>query len=114
MIRRPPRSTLFPYTTLFRSRARSAAGTECRTARRVPTGCGSRRLERARAACLARVAGGLMKSFTWVLMLATTLPLVAQEPGDTAAAPPSGAEAQQLRQQIRQRWNEHVRTTLGL
>src|SRR3989449_11713067 len=25
MIRRPPRSTLFPYTTLFRSRARSAA-----------------------------------------------------------------------------------------
>src|SRR5258706_7106042 len=26
MIRRPPRSTLFPYTTLFRSRARSAAG----------------------------------------------------------------------------------------
>src|SRR3712207_8371149 len=25
MIRRPPRSTLFPYTTLFRSRARQAA-----------------------------------------------------------------------------------------
>src|SRR5260221_8248152 len=25
MIRRPPRSTLFPYTTLFRSRARSEA-----------------------------------------------------------------------------------------
>src|SRR5438477_7848878 len=25
MLRRPPRSTLFPYTTLFRSRARSAA-----------------------------------------------------------------------------------------
>src|SRR2546430_12325520 len=25
MIRRPPRSTLFPYTTLFRSRARHAA-----------------------------------------------------------------------------------------
>src|SRR2546422_6069277 len=24
MIRRPPRSTLFPYTTLFRSRARNA------------------------------------------------------------------------------------------
>src|SRR5436189_6488846 len=79
MIRRPPRSTLFPYTTLFRS------------------------------------AGGLMKSFVWILMLATTLPLVAQVPEDTAAAPPpSGAEAQQLRQQIRQRWNEHVRTTLGL
>src|SRR5205823_12319952 len=26
MIRRPPRSTLFPYTTLFRSRARGVAG----------------------------------------------------------------------------------------
>src|SRR3712207_8718441 len=26
MIRRPPRSTLFPYTTLFRSRARQQAG----------------------------------------------------------------------------------------
>src|SRR5258708_21094669 len=27
MIRRPPRSTLFPYTTLFRSRPRAACGT---------------------------------------------------------------------------------------
>src|SRR2546425_9223295 len=26
MIRRPPRSTLFPYTTLFRSRARGPSG----------------------------------------------------------------------------------------
>src|SRR2546429_9414413 len=26
MIRRPPRSTLFPYTTLFRSRERDGAG----------------------------------------------------------------------------------------
>src|SRR5207248_7454698 len=26
MIRRPPRSTLFPYTTLFRSRRRPASG----------------------------------------------------------------------------------------
>src|SRR2546426_9391055 len=26
MIRRPPRSTLFPYTTLFRSQAAAAAG----------------------------------------------------------------------------------------
>jgi Spy/CpxP family protein refolding chaperone len=54
-----------------------------------------------------------MKSLAWVLMLATTLPLVAQEPADTGPAP-NGAEAQQLRQQIRQRWNEHVRSTLGL
>src|SRR5437870_10945421 len=56
-----------------------------------------------------------MKSLGWVLMLATALPLAAQEPEDTAAAPPpNGAEAQELRKQIRQRWNEHVRSTLGL
>src|SRR2546430_12739713 len=30
MIRRPPRSTLFPYTTLFRSRRNSAAQTGLR------------------------------------------------------------------------------------
>src|SRR2546429_4394324 len=30
MIRRPPRSTLFPYTTLFRSRRRDRPGFGCR------------------------------------------------------------------------------------
>src|SRR5256885_4058457 len=39
MIRRPPRSTLFPYTTLFRSKA---AGTG-HVHRRASRGCGSRR-----------------------------------------------------------------------
>src|SRR6266536_3663943 len=38
MIRRPPRSTLFPYTTLFRSRrprapSRPSAGRDCRRSR---------------------------------------------------------------------------------
>src|SRR3712207_7882958 len=32
MIRRPPRSTLFPYTTLFRSRARAGTGGRGRSA----------------------------------------------------------------------------------
>src|SRR5258707_6825672 len=38
MIRRPPRSTLFPYTTLFRSRQRDAAheGARHRQLRRAP------------------------------------------------------------------------------
>src|SRR2546422_3910306 len=37
MIRRPPRSTLFPYTTLFRSRpGRRRAGTAAGTSSRVP------------------------------------------------------------------------------
>src|SRR2546422_5086180 len=43
MIRRPPRSTLFPYTTLFRSqRARSAAVFQCvrHGARRGPAAGG--------------------------------------------------------------------------
>src|SRR2546429_3113386 len=34
MIRRPPRSTLFPYTTLFRSAPRRRSGTACRPGRR--------------------------------------------------------------------------------
>src|SRR3712207_8990515 len=37
MIRRPPRSTLFPYTTLFRSRfARGREGDRLRVGRRPP------------------------------------------------------------------------------
>src|SRR2546423_6352514 len=43
MIRRPPRSTLFPYTTLFRSRDASASG-------------GAQR-PRERRACAARTRG---------------------------------------------------------
>src|SRR3712207_7785452 len=36
MIRRPPRSTLFPYTTLFRSPAAEVARVPVGEARRVP------------------------------------------------------------------------------
>src|SRR5437773_7711560 len=44
MIRRPPRSTLFPYTTLFRSRPRSVHGNE-RNPQLVPEPllCGTKR-----------------------------------------------------------------------
>ena len=58
-----------------------------------------------------------MKRVVWVLVAAAaTLPpaLAAQEPDSGAAPPANGAEAQQLREQIRQRWNQRVRTTLGL
>src|SRR5947209_15484065 len=44
IIRRPPRSTLFPYTTLFRSEARDHAGCRCRHSRpkaRAPRGARS-------------------------------------------------------------------------
>src|SRR5690349_22188730 len=49
MIRRPPRSTLFPYTTLFRSRGdvapgrRPAAGLAARDDLPAPAGRGRRR-----------------------------------------------------------------------
>src|SRR5437588_9499453 len=40
MIRRPPRSTLFPYTTLFRSLARPPAQPHsCRAAKKLPPLC---------------------------------------------------------------------------
>src|SRR3712207_7211299 len=40
MIRRPPRSTLFPYTTLFRSRGRLARADARQGAHAVPRGRG--------------------------------------------------------------------------
>src|SRR2546426_5398607 len=42
MIRRPPRSTLFPYTTLFRSRRGSDADHRESVARRGQAGSGGR------------------------------------------------------------------------
>src|SRR5690606_42144810 len=45
-LRRPPRSTLFPYTTLFRSLATAARRSSARARRR--RGCQPRRLEDAR------------------------------------------------------------------
>src|SRR5256885_16946145 len=38
MIRRPPRSTLFPYTTLFRSHWRNRPGTRCSCDRQCSRG----------------------------------------------------------------------------
>src|SRR5690348_17678237 len=43
MIRRPPRSTLFPYTTLFRSSSGgTAVGARGIRPQRCPSGCGRR------------------------------------------------------------------------
>src|SRR5438128_7594288 len=41
MIRRPPRSTLFPYTTLFRSRARRTEATSASSSSARPSATGS-------------------------------------------------------------------------
>src|SRR3712207_8464524 len=56
MIRRPPRSTLFPYTTLFRSRGRS-----CPVGRRnagQAAGGGGRRAARLAADAVRRLPDG--------------------------------------------------------
>src|SRR5256885_3762578 len=52
MIRRPPRSTLFPYTTLFRS-ARPARGLSVRGARRGDPGADPRQAARDAAGLVA-------------------------------------------------------------
>src|SRR5256885_12747262 len=51
MIRRPPRSTLFPYTTLFRS---SACARWESASPSGPTTCSARLWARATASCRAR------------------------------------------------------------
>src|SRR2546422_8073378 len=48
MIRRPPRSTLFPYTTLFRSRAASGRRASARSGAPPPRGARAGRAARAR------------------------------------------------------------------
>src|SRR3712207_8229034 len=63
MIRRPPRSTLFPYTTLFRSRpeGRSSSSTPLPSAEKqsqcigaLPRGAGARQAQGSGAECLPR------------------------------------------------------------
>jgi len=56
-----------------------------------------------------------MKLLACILVLALAPALAAQVPGDSdVAPPPDGAEAGQLRAQVRQRWAVHVRSSLGL
>jgi len=55
-----------------------------------------------------------MKRLAWILMITLAPALAAQEPADSGADVVPSAQAQQLRQRIRQRWTEHVRTTLAL
>src|SRR3712207_7158408 len=57
MIRRPPRSTLFPYTTLFRSRGGVAGGLDRGRLLHVPRGGGVPEGEKV-AGCVERLPGG--------------------------------------------------------
>src|SRR5256885_9858394 len=51
MIRRPPRSTLFPYTTLFRSTSRSRSRARTRLWTRQPVTRGTLPADRTRPGC---------------------------------------------------------------
>src|SRR2546426_7203019 len=60
MIRRPPRSTLFPYTTLFRSAALVAAAFGIALSKWVSTSIGSLiRKKRARGEALVALMGAI-------------------------------------------------------
>src|SRR2546430_3538260 len=50
MIRRPPRSTLFPYTTLFRSRVRPTAASRAPSTRWTTDSSGASRCKESRTA----------------------------------------------------------------
>jgi Spy/CpxP family protein refolding chaperone len=55
-----------------------------------------------------------MNCVAWVLLMTVAAaPLGAQNPPDSAM-PQDAAGAKELREQIQQRWQQHVRTTLGL
>src|SRR2546422_3805122 len=54
MIRRPPRSTLFPYTTLFRSRCASPTAWRSRRATPISRATSAPRRWRCGAACAPR------------------------------------------------------------
>src|SRR5256886_7023602 len=59
MIRRPPRSTLFPYTTLFRSRVRESWAVAALSVRRAVVSAGAAAGGRfGLGFCAARGAGG--------------------------------------------------------
>ena len=53
-----------------------------------------------------------MQRLMLIVLMALPLPLAAQGAGAGGAG--AGDSAQQLREQIRQRWSAHVRSTLGL
>src|SRR5438105_12460587 len=64
MIRRPPRSTLFPYTTLFRSVAGDVRGEPVRTARHDVHGMED--VERLSGLVLDRKSTRLNSSHEWI------------------------------------------------
>src|SRR5215217_3372775 len=61
MIRRPPRSTLFPYTTLFRSPGRRSASVRCVTPWEYASVITANDAESQRAGVSVKMPGGAME-----------------------------------------------------
>src|SRR2546422_4918852 len=93
MIRRPPRSTLFPYTTLFRSEAHYTLGTVLKQQGRLPE-----------AADALRQAIRLQPDFAGAH---TTLAAVLRQLGDTAGA---AAESKAGTEISKQKTNQQAAT----
>src|SRR3989449_1153286 len=68
MIRRPPRSTLFPYTTLFRSKTDAAVPEPARGALRFPSHdeCDEKKTDRRRTPNLDRKSTRLNSSHGYI------------------------------------------------
>ena len=84
MIRRPPRSTLFPYTTLFRSPATSAAGSAAKPAANVPQPDAKPPAPSAARAATAKPPTSFTLQIradetTWITLTADGKPVVANE-----------------------------------
>src|SRR3712207_7397533 len=91
MIRRPPRSTLFPYTTLFRSRAGRQAPARRRLPERLQRQGRHRRVERGDRPERSEVLGKLRRSEEHTSELQSRQYLVCRlllEKKNTVRAPP--------------------------
>src|SRR3712207_4585768 len=85
MIRRPPRSTLFPYTTLFRSRATTSRG--------YAGHARSRRARRCRRSVVPRIGGSGFAGESTQLLQVIGPAIVGRELGEDAAQVGSGSAA---------------------
>src|ERR1035441_3381746 len=89
MIRRPPRSTLFPYTTLFRSVIRSPKPAEAKSAGRANTSRARCRRESALSFCSTRAPS--RRPTSWSLTAAPTSAWTSRNILATAFSPATAA-----------------------
>src|SRR2546430_17006807 len=116
MIRRPPRSTLFPYTTLFRSTWRTRTVAARRTSRRLPTAptcssskCSKRGLELGDNSKGDRLlpGGHRLKEVRTLFHELLHLKIVTWEPSSASPLPSSRSEERRVGKECRSRWSPY-------